>query len=182
MRAEPISDAKTRQRKMVITVLKSAVEAATRLNHECGSACIPGCVLPDNTVNPSRMFRATADQVRAVRTFVKARLAGHPALEDAVLVASELAANTVAHSASGHHGGLFLVHLAEVSPAHAAILVCERRGLGEPLPLDAETDAEYGRGLTVVKSLTSFFHVFTEADTRSILAVVPAEPMAVNTK
>src|SRR5580658_1081583 len=176
MSAAPKADAKTGQRKMVIAVLKSVTHSAARLSHQCGAECTDKCILPANPGNPSRVFRATADQVRAVRTFVKATLAGHPALDDAVLVASELAANSVAHSASGRDGGLFVVHLAGISAAQAAIVVCERRGPEVPVPLEADPDSETGRGLAIVKSLTSFFYIFTEGEMRSMLAVVPAEP------
>ena len=38
-------------------------------------------------------FKGTADQVAAVRRFVRTECAGHPASGDTVLAASELAAN-----------------------------------------------------------------------------------------
>ncbi|MGH3221290.1 MAG: ATP-binding protein, partial [Streptosporangiaceae bacterium] len=48
-----------------------------------------------------RTFHGQADQVSQVRREVASYLAGCPAADDAVLTASELAANSVVHSASG---------------------------------------------------------------------------------
>jgi hypothetical protein len=131
---------------------------------------------PADPAHSSRLFRATSDQVRVVRAFVRARLAGHPARDDAVLVASELAANSVAHSASGRDGGLFLVQVAEVSATHAAVLICERRGAGRPAARNAGPDRESGRGLAVIRSLSCFFRVYDKGGMRAILAVVSADP------
>ncbi len=47
-----------------------------------------------------RTFHGRADQVARVRREIAAHLDGCPAADDAVLIASELAANSVRHSAS----------------------------------------------------------------------------------
>jgi len=58
-----------------------------------------------------RVFPGRPDQVRQARRFVADTLQGHPVTESAVLGVSELAGNSVAHSASGQPGGQFTVHL-----------------------------------------------------------------------
>lgn len=62
----------------------------------------------------------------------RAELGDHPALNEAVLVASELATNAITHSASGHDGGMFMIHLTAISSDHVAILVTDQGGHGEP--------------------------------------------------
>ncbi len=47
-----------------------------------------------------RTFPGRADQIGRVRRDIASYLAGHPAADDAVLTASELATNSVLHSAS----------------------------------------------------------------------------------
>jgi hypothetical protein len=54
-------------------------------------------------------FPGRADQVGQTRALLDAFLHGEPAADNAVLLASELAANAVSHSASGQPGGTFTV-------------------------------------------------------------------------
>jgi anti-sigma regulatory factor (Ser/Thr protein kinase) len=56
-------------------------------------------------------FPGRQDQVSQVRELVARQLGDSPASDDAVLLASELAANACAHSASGEPGGQFVVRL-----------------------------------------------------------------------
>jgi anti-sigma regulatory factor (Ser/Thr protein kinase) len=56
-----------------------------------------------------QVLPARPDQVRVVRAFLAAALAGCPAADDAILCISELAANSCLHSASGKAGGTFTV-------------------------------------------------------------------------
>jgi hypothetical protein len=82
--------------------------------------------------------------------------------------------NSVAHSRSGRDGGSFVVHLAEVSASHVAVLLTELRSPTAPAGQDPGLGAESGRGLAVVRSLTSLFRVADVGDVRSLLAVIPA--------
>jgi|HubBroStandDraft_1064217.scaffolds.fasta_scaffold160217_2 serine/threonine-protein kinase RsbW len=131
------------------------------------------CDFMPGVVHEARVFVGTADQVAAVRGFVRALLGGHPALDDAVLVASELAANAIAHTASGHAGGAFGVHLARLSAEHVAVLVTDQGGPTEPSVRAADLGSESGRGLDVVTALSSTFSVPGEGEQRSVLAVIP---------
>jgi anti-sigma regulatory factor (Ser/Thr protein kinase) len=125
----------------------------------------------------TRMFGGSADQVACVRAFARAWLLRHQACDDAVLVASELAANAVAHSASGWPGGVFLVALAVLGDADVRVIVTDLGGPGLPQDSpDAAADAESGRGLAVVRALAPVTEIFDgtgRADgLRSVLAVV----------
>lgn len=135
----------------------------------CGPDCVVGC----EGAGRSRMFRAVPGQVRAVREFVRLALTGHPAADDAVAVASELASNTVAHSGSGLTGGMFTVHVIAIGLA-AGLAVIELRGPGFPEVQDAGTDAMTGRGLAIVQALTLLFWVSDGAEIRILLATIPA--------
>jgi anti-sigma regulatory factor (Ser/Thr protein kinase) len=66
------------------------------------------------------------DQVREVRHAVARHLAGCPAVDDVTLVASELAANAIVHSASR---GQFFTVRAELHPDHVRV---EAEDLGGP--------------------------------------------------
>ena len=56
-----------------------------------------------------RTYPGRAEQASQMRAALRAFLAGYPAADTAVLLASELAANAIAHSASGQPGGTFTV-------------------------------------------------------------------------
>jgi anti-sigma regulatory factor (Ser/Thr protein kinase) len=120
-----------------------------------------------------RIFPGTADQVAAVRRYVRAEFIVHPALDDAILVASELASNAIAHTASGNQGGNFAVHLALASPHHIAVLVTDQGGPNQLQISRASTDQQSGRGLEVVASLASLLATSGDTSGRSVLAVIP---------
>jgi anti-sigma regulatory factor (Ser/Thr protein kinase) len=125
------------------------------------------------TVPDPRVFPGTPDQVAAVRRFVRAQLGAHPALDDSVLVASELAANAIAHTASGLTGGAFVVRIASLSPEHVAVLVVDGGADTEPRALETGVDSESGRGLDVVKGLATAFWTTGPDGQRAVLAVIP---------
>lgn len=120
-----------------------------------------------------RIFPGTPDQVATVRRYVRSEFAGHPALDDAMLAASELASNAITHSASGQQGGLFAVHLTQASPHHIAVLVTDQGGPSEPQFSRAGTDQESGRGLQVIEALASLLIATGDTTGRSVLAVIP---------
>src|SRR5437868_2010363 len=85
-----------------------------------------------------RTFHGRADQVSQVRREVARYLAGCPAADDAVLIASELAANSVTHSASG--GEFFTVRC----EAHPGYVWIEVEDLGGPWQLRQPDDRPHG--------------------------------------
>jgi anti-sigma regulatory factor (Ser/Thr protein kinase) len=163
---------RSRQFDMAMALQQAALSVVTRLDADLGQAMMRANALPDFSVSPSRVFAGTPDQIRAVRDYVRIGFAGHPAAEDAVLAASELATNSVEHSASGLPGGIFLLHLARLSPCDVGIIVTDQGGTDHPRQPNADVDSESGRGLAVVHSLSSLLAFSREKEFHSVLAVI----------
>lgn len=159
-----------------VALFRAVVSAALAWGGQRQPGCGPDCVLGCGGAGRSAMFWAVAGQVRAVREFVRQALPGHPAAGDTVSVASELAANTVAHSRSGWASGVFTVHVLAMGTAAAALTVTELRGEGYPQVRDPATGMVPGRGLAVVQALTSVFWVADTDRVRILLATIPAPP------
>jgi len=81
-------------------------------------------------------------------------LAGCPARETLLSCVSELAANAVAHTASGV-GGDFTVEVIRSADGVALVAVTDAGGPGEPSVRGADELAEGGRGLALVAALAS---------------------------
>jgi len=107
-----------------------------------------------------RVFPGEPEQVRRVRAFVACALAGCPAREALLTCVSELAANAIAHTASGA-GGVFTVEVHWPAPGVAVVAVTDAGGSREPAirqPSEATGPhdlAEGGRGLALVAALSS---------------------------
>ncbi len=91
-------------------------------------------------------FHGRADQVARVRREIAAHLDGCPAAADAVLIASELAANSVRHSASA--GGFFTVR-AELFHDYLWLECEDLGGPWHPRPAD-----DRPHGLDIIEALT----------------------------
>lgn len=91
-------------------------------------------------------YPGRAEQVRHVRHALAAYLAGCPAADGAVLIASELAANAILHSRS--RGGHFTIR-AELHPDHVLI---EAEDLGGPWRRRSSDGRPHG--LDVIEGLT----------------------------
>lgn len=100
-----------------------------------------------------RVFLGLPSQIRAVRSFVSGALQDSPAAADVVLLASELAANAVVHTASGK-GGTFTVL---IRPGDSTILVEVHDGGSDTIPAARPSTgrAESGRGLAMIDSLAA---------------------------
>ncbi|MEV5408224.1 amidohydrolase family protein [Thermopolyspora sp. NPDC052614] len=96
----------------------------------------------------TRRFKATATQVKPARAFVAELLgSGHPRLDDAVLLTSELAGNVVRHAVEREFD-------VSVSLADGGVLVVRDCGsLKIPRPRNAADDEVGGRGLDLVNAL-----------------------------
>lgn len=133
--------------------------------------------LVDDPDNPaSRTFPGTSDQLAAVRRFVRSTFAGHPALDDAVLATSELAANAISHTRSGAEGGTFTVHLGAMSARSVCILVADDGGPTVPQAQHAGIDAESGRGLDLVTAISAIVVPAGDGDARNVVVVITASP------
>jgi anti-sigma regulatory factor (Ser/Thr protein kinase) len=103
------------------------------------------------TVRESVKVAGLVERVRVVRSFVGAVLGpGHPCGDDAMLLASELFANSLRHGSSGLPGETVTV-TADV--AAVRVEVADRSGPGVPELRPAGADAEDGRGLGIVERL-----------------------------
>lgn len=103
-----------------------------------------------------RVFPGLPEQARLVRRWVLARLAGRPVdLEAAALIADELFANAVLHTASGDEGGVVTVAVTADSVIH----VHDQGGQPSPareLPLSGPAGLrEGGQGRVLVTGLSS---------------------------
>jgi serine/threonine-protein kinase RsbW len=101
-----------------------------------------------------RVFAGETGQVSQVRAFVAWSLAGCPARETLLACVSELAANAIAHSASGA-GGLFTVEVVRPAAGVARVAVTDAGGPREPAIREAHDLAEGGRGLALVAAMSS---------------------------
>ncbi len=100
-----------------------------------------------------RVFPGSPGQLGNVREFVARAVDGSPVADDVILLASEVAANAVVHTASGK-GGTFTV---VVHPLNGMVRVEVHDGGSETFPdvRSAEDLAGPGRGLGLVESLAT---------------------------
>jgi anti-sigma regulatory factor (Ser/Thr protein kinase) len=98
-----------------------------------------------------RVFRGEPQQVAAVRRWITSLLPDCPSRADLVLVASELAGNSVRHSASGQ-GGTFAVQITWGGDT-VAVAVDDAGGPSKPRIVD-DPLSEGGRGLLIVRELS----------------------------
>jgi serine/threonine-protein kinase RsbW len=90
-------------------------------------------------------FPGAAEHVRRVRRWLRANLGACPAVDDAILLASELVTNALEHSASGR-GGSFAVAVYH-RPADVRVEVTDQGGPWAP---GDAADGLHGRGLVIV--------------------------------
>jgi anti-sigma regulatory factor (Ser/Thr protein kinase) len=159
----------------------TALTRTTRVLHSILPAVAADGGRLDGASGAWQTFAGTVDQVAAVRRFVRSTCGDHSARDDAVLVASELSANAIAHSRSGQRGGMFGVHLAVLNAWFVVVVVTDQGGPTAPRAPDAHADGESGRGLAVVDALAAGVIVTGGRNGRSVAALVPtvSEPTTV---
>jgi serine/threonine-protein kinase RsbW len=114
----------------------------------------------------SRVYLGSVDQIRAVRVDLRGLLDGCPIADDAILCASELAANAARHSHSGLPGGTFTVH-ATLSPGdHVRIEVEDEGASWTP----AARDPGRGHGLDIIHALAADWGIDGDYRTRTVWA------------
>ena len=105
------------------------------------------------------MFTGVPESVRDVRHAIAAHLADHPALvDDAVLIASELATNAIVHSRSAH--GFFTVSVT-ISGSWCWI---ECTDDGGPWKVRAAANADRMHGLGLVEGIAGMHNLDIEGD------------------
>jgi serine/threonine-protein kinase RsbW len=124
----------------------------------------------------SRGFPGEATEVRAVRAWMEGFLPACDALDDLLIIASELATNALTHTRSGEAGGRFTVDVAWW-PESARVVVGDQGSDEVPEtatpPEDKIADAESGRGLLLVGALSTAWGMAGNADARWLWADVP---------
>jgi two-component sensor histidine kinase len=99
-----------------------------------------------------RKYPGLPAQARILRADLRPLLAGCPAADDVLLLASELAANAIAHSASGGPGGIFTVRLTHRPGSGIRAEVADQ---GSPWPGDLPVSARSPHGLYLLQTLST---------------------------
>jgi serine/threonine-protein kinase RsbW len=111
----------------------------------------------------SIVFAGTPESAPAARRLIRDLLAGCPRLDDCELVATELIANAIRHSASGNEGGTFLLTI--TAAADRIRLEVEDQGstqemhdwyhdaMRNAIPAQADAADDCGRGLALVQAI-----------------------------
>jgi serine/threonine-protein kinase RsbW len=108
------------------------------------------------------VFPALAEQVGHARRFLAGILAGYPAADDAVLCLSELASNSVIHSASRQPGGTFTVRAAIYDGGGVRVEVEDQGGLWGP---NSSENGQHGHGLHIVSELAGAWGITGDSAT-----------------
>ncbi|RBQ15629.1 ATP-binding protein [Spongiactinospora rosea] len=98
----------------------------------------------------------TPRSVPVVRHWLAEVMAAHgcSGVDDALLVASELAGNAVRHTRSGEPGGRLVVVIAFPDEVTLRLEVIDEGAETVPRPRDADWDMESGRGLWLVEQVS----------------------------
>lgn len=102
-------------------------------------------------------FVGTVDQIAAARRFVGEVVGdGHPRRAEAVLLASEIAANAVEHTATGHRpdggaGGFTVIVVHDA--AWVYVQVVDEGARSVPCACKTRLDGESGRGVALIREL-----------------------------
>ena len=118
------------------------------------------------TVAFSHAYLGNPDQIRAVRAALRGLLDSCPVADDAILCASEMAANAALHSHSALPGGQFTVR-AELSPGDYVWIEVEDQGASWA---PGARDPERGHGLDIVHALAADWGIDGDYRTRTIWA------------
>jgi anti-sigma regulatory factor (Ser/Thr protein kinase) len=113
-----------------------------------------------------RVFLGARHEVRNVRAFVREAVEGYPVADDVVLLASEVAANAVVHTASGD-GGTFTVVVRRGGQA-VRVEIHDGGSRASPVACAAEAHASSGRGLALVESLAGRWGYLGDRDGRVV--------------
>ncbi|MEO3823285.1 ATP-binding protein [Actinomadura sp. B10D3] len=131
----------------------------------------------DRVVIGEIMLPGVRRAVGCARSFVRNVAAGHPALDDMVMVASETVANAIAHTASGREGGLVTVVLAVEAGAYRLEVGDDGAAGGRP-HVKPEAGAETGRGMRIVDALAERWGFRADGARTVVWAEFPAPPAA----
>jgi anti-sigma regulatory factor (Ser/Thr protein kinase) len=103
------------------------------------------------TIPRARTFAGSPEEIRNVRHFVRQLIEGCPVVDDVILLASELAANAVRHTASGVDG-TFCV-LIQAANGWVRVEVHDLGSVTAPAVRRSGSPGESGAGLAVVEAI-----------------------------
>jgi anti-sigma regulatory factor (Ser/Thr protein kinase) len=95
-----------------------------------------------------RVFPGRHEQVAHARRFVARALTSCPVADEAILCVSELATNTLLHTASGGEGEFEV--LIQRGQSWVRVAVCDEGSSTTPAPRELDATSEDGRGLGLV--------------------------------
>ncbi len=94
--------------------------------------------------------------VPALRALVGSLLTSHPAVDDIRLMTTEMITNTIQHTRSGEHGGMFTLAVLDVGHAARVEVIDQGCVTSHPhLRNDVDGDSEDGYGLQLVAALAT---------------------------
>jgi serine/threonine-protein kinase RsbW len=103
------------------------------------------------TIPQARTFAGSPEEMRNVRHFIRQLVKGCPVTDDVVLLASELAANAVRHTASGADG-TFCV-LVQAADGRVRVEVHDMGSDAAPAVRQSGSPGESGAGLALVEAI-----------------------------
>jgi serine/threonine-protein kinase RsbW len=112
-----------------------------------------------------RTYPGLPAQSRILRAGLRPLLAGCPAADEVLLLASELAANALAHSDSGGPGGIFTVRLAHRPGSGIRAEVADQ---GSPWPGDLPVSARSPHGLYLLQTLSTACGTYRDGAVRTV--------------
>ncbi|SPT60321.1 anti-sigma F factor [Actinomadura madurae] len=131
----------------------------------------------DRVVVGEIMLPGVRRAVGCARGFVRNVAAGHPALDDMVMVVSETVANAITHTASGREGGLVTVVVAVEAGTYRLEVADDGAAGGRP-HIKAEAGAETGRGMRIVEALAARWGFRADGARTVVWAEFPAPAAA----
>ena len=128
---------------------------------------------PGRPMRWRRVFPGDGRELSVLRRWLESLLPDCPARGDVASAATELGANAIRHTASGH-GGSFTVEIIWHQQA-VRVAVADGGGPSEPSVID-DPAAEHGRGLLLVQGLSVRTGVCGDHRGRLIWADIPWTP------
>lgn len=133
---------------------------------------VPGTGFPAPGQSWRRVFPGDERQLRELRRWLADLLPDAPERDDVVSVASELSANAIKHTASGH-GGAFAVEVVwQRQPGTVWLAVADGGAPQEPREVD-DPMGEHGRGLMLVHGLSARTGTAGDQHSRVVWAEIP---------
>lgn len=120
---------------------------------------------PATATTWEQTYPATPDQARHLRAALSTLLARCPLADDVILLASELAANAITHSASSRPGGTFTIRLAHHPGDHIHAEVTDQ---GSSWDGDLTATAGSPHGLHLLHALATRCGTTASAGSRTV--------------